>query len=73
MYLTRNERRNAPPELLQKERKVNAMAAEHQTLHRCFWPGCTRMVPVPKHGCRQHWFHLPKVMRAEIWENYQHG
>ncbi|WP_165072082.1 hypothetical protein [Paludisphaera rhizosphaerae] len=39
----------------------------------CRWPGCSKMVPVYKWGCRRHWYRLPKAIRDRIWANYRQG
>ena len=43
------------------------------TRHMCHWPGCDRGVPAAMWGCRDHWFRLPKSLRARIWLTYQPG
>jgi hypothetical protein len=41
--------------------------------HHCHWPGCERLVPPAKWGCREHWYKLPPDLRSAIWRAYQPG
>lgn len=49
------------------------MATLHDYAHRCGWPGCTRMVPLDRWGCREHWHALPNDIRAWIGRAYRQG
>lgn len=41
--------------------------------HTCHAMGCERVVPPAMFMCRQHWFMLPRLMRAEVWAAYVPG
>jgi hypothetical protein len=41
--------------------------------HFCHWPGCKRVVPPSRWGCKAHWFDLPKRLRDKIWAAYRPG
>jgi hypothetical protein len=41
--------------------------------HVCHWPGCGRTVPPRLWGCKDHWYALPAMLRARIWETYVPG
>lgn len=41
--------------------------------HRCHWPRCERTVPARMYACRQHWFTLPRPLRAAILATYSPG
>lgn len=54
--------------------KVDYVRAQRQTRpHACHWPGCPKQVNPAMWGCPDHWFSLPKVLRARIWEAYRPG
>ncbi len=41
--------------------------------HTCHWLGCGRAVPPRMWGCREHWFRLPRELRARIRAAYRPG
>lgn len=54
--------------------KVAYVRREGQTRdHECHWPGCDRQVPPAMWGCKPHWFKLPRLLRARIWNTYEIG
>jgi hypothetical protein len=51
--------------------KADHVRSARQTRpHACHWPRCERQVPPAAWGCREHWFRLPKEIRARIWNAY---
>ena len=36
----------------------------------CGWPGCTKLVPRSRWGCRAHWSRLPLRLRQRIHRTY---
>lgn len=41
--------------------------------HECPAPRCEVWVPDNQLACKQHWFALPKELRARIWNHYVPG
>lgn len=41
--------------------------------HFCHWPECRRAVPPAMWGCREHWFRLPRRLRAALWVTFKPG
>lgn len=41
--------------------------------HTCHWPGCEKRVPPAMWGCKPHWFTLPAILRARVWQFYCPG
>lgn len=54
-----------------KKKAEHVKKAKQTRKHTCHWPGCKIQVPPAKWGCRQHWFMLPKRLRAKVWAAYQ--
>ena len=44
-----------------------------EIVHTCHWTGCGKAVPPSMWGCREHWFKLPKLLRAKVWRHYRAG
>lgn len=41
--------------------------------HHCHWVGCQAKVKPAMWGCRDHWYKLPRMIRARIWAEYRPG
>lgn len=45
--------------------------SEH--IHRCHADGCETPVPPKMLMCRRHWFMVPRLLQARIWQHYVPG
>lgn len=42
-------------------------------MNQCPHPDCTRQIPQNRFACGEHWWGLPKRLRAAVWRGYRHA